>query len=203
MTIYNVIDNHKAFPLPSEGMPLNWTILSGASILQGGNPFFIPGFANTFEARPTLAVRICKLGKNIAPRFAHRYVDAVAPCVNFTAADLLDSLRNSGMPWTAAVNFDRSAAFGKFIPVDFESIQGMSVLLRLCNEDGSADQCLWRPGDLRMGVRDVISTISKDNTIKTGDIILVGTAPKGPATSIGQHAEVFLGQQPSVNFNIR
>lgn len=203
MTIYNVIDNHKKTGAVSGQTPLNWTILSGATILQGGNPFFIPDFAKRFEARPSLALRICRLGKNIAPRFAHRYVDAVAPCINFIATDLLDSLRESGLPWTKAVCFDRSAAFGKYIPYDMDSIDSASVGLRVTSGDGSEELLVWEGKDFRIPARDVISEISRDNTLKNGDVILAATAPAGPAVEIGQHAELSLDGNISVKFNIR
>ena len=48
-----------------------------SAILKGGKPFFIPDFAERFDYEAELVVRISKLGKNIAPRFAHRYYDAV------------------------------------------------------------------------------------------------------------------------------
>lgn len=203
MTIYNVIDNHHAPDLHHGLTPIHWTILSGAAILQGGSPFFIPDFASVFEARLSLAVRICRLGKNIAPRFAHRYVDAAAPCVSFTAADLLESLRAAGLPWTQALNFDRSAAFGKYSPADIDSLGKAEVRLRLRSQDGSEVESVWSAQELRIPIREVISLISRDNTIKTGDVILVGAGANGPAVRIGQHAELSIDGSTSVNFNIR
>lgn len=203
MTIYNVIDNHKASCDISEQRPINWTILSGATILQGGNPFFIPDFARRFEARLSMAMRICRLGKNIAPRFAHRYVDAVAPCINFIAADLLESLRDAGLPWTKAVCFDRSAAFGKYAPFDIDSVDQASVSLLITSGSGSMEQCLWHPSELRIPAREAISLISRDNTLKNGDVVMVGTASSGPAVEIGQHAVLSLDGNVSVEFNIR
>ena len=34
-----------------------------------------------------MVVRICRLGKNISERFAHRYYDAVTVGIDFTARD--------------------------------------------------------------------------------------------------------------------
>ena len=43
-----------------------------SSLLRSGQPFFIPDFAGEFRAMPSAVVRIGRLGKGIAPRFAVR-----------------------------------------------------------------------------------------------------------------------------------
>ena len=48
-----------------------------SAILKDGKPFFIPDFSNEIHYETELVVRINRLGKNIAPRFANRYYDAV------------------------------------------------------------------------------------------------------------------------------
>ena len=48
-----------------------------SAILKDGKPFFIPDFSNEVHYETELVVRINRLGKNIASRFAHRYYDAV------------------------------------------------------------------------------------------------------------------------------
>ena len=48
-----------------------------SAILKDGKPFFIPDFSNEVHYETEVVVRICRLGKNIAPRFAHRYYDAL------------------------------------------------------------------------------------------------------------------------------
>ena len=47
----------------------------------------------------SLVVRINRLGKNIAPRFANRYYDAVTVGIDFTARDLQRKFREQGNPW--------------------------------------------------------------------------------------------------------
>ena len=49
-----------------------------SAILKDGKPFFIPDFSNEVHYETEVVVRICRLGKNIAPRFAHRYYDSAA-----------------------------------------------------------------------------------------------------------------------------
>ncbi|KAA6300231.1 MAG: Ureidoglycolate lyase, partial [Candidatus Ordinivivax streblomastigis] len=83
-----------------------------SAILKNGNPFFIPDFSNEVHYETEVVVRICKLGKNIALRFAPRYYDAVTVGIDFTARDLQRELRRKGNPWELCKGFDSSAAIG-------------------------------------------------------------------------------------------
>lgn len=77
-----------------------------------------------------LVVRINRLGKNIAPRFASRYYDAVTVGIDFTARDLQRRFREEGKPWELCKGFDNSAAIGDFVPVDrFKDIQNLNFHL--------------------------------------------------------------------------
>ena len=75
-----------------------------SAILKDGKPFFIPDFSNEIHYETELVVRINRLGKNIAPRFANRYYDAVTVGIDFTARDLQRKFREqpegffNGMP---------------------------------------------------------------------------------------------------------
>lgn len=73
-----------------------------SAILKDGKPFFIPDFSNEVHYETEVVVRICRLGKNIAPRFAHRYYDAVTVGIDFTARDLQRKFREAGNPWEFA-----------------------------------------------------------------------------------------------------
>ena len=67
-----------------------------SAILKDGKPFFIPDFSNEIHYETELVVRINRLGKNIAPRFANRYYDAVTVGIDFTARDLQRKFREQG-----------------------------------------------------------------------------------------------------------
>ena len=81
-----------------------------SAILKDGKPFFIPDFSNEVHYETELVVRINRLGKNIASRFAHRYYDAVTVGIDFTARDLQRRFREAGNPWELCKGFDSSAA---------------------------------------------------------------------------------------------
>ena len=48
-----------------------------SAILNQGKPFFIPDHLGRIDYETEIVVRICRLGKNIPERFAHRYYDAL------------------------------------------------------------------------------------------------------------------------------
>lgn len=200
MTIYAIV-NHFLSDSTSCGNPV-WMVMSPSAILQGGNPYFVPDFDSRFEARPALAIRIGKLGKGIASRFAHRYVDGVAPASLMTACNLLDNLRMSGLPWSKAVSYDRSLAVGPFLSLPFGEISSAGVNLDIIkDEDVNSYKC--SNSLLPFAVEDVINCISRDNALKTGDYIVVAFPGSGPTLEPGQRVELSLNDEKPLKFNIR
>ena len=67
-----------------------------SAILNQGKPFFIPDHLGRIDYETEMVVRICRLGKNISERFAHRYYDAVTVGIDFTARDLQKKASEAG-----------------------------------------------------------------------------------------------------------
>lgn len=209
MTIYAIVNgllsdtaDAQAVRSHQDGTSPIWTLISPSGILQGGNPFFVPDFSERFEARTALALRIGKLGKGIAPRFVNRYVDATAPAVVFVAADMLKHLRTNGLPWTPAISYDRCLAIGKFKALDYTDIlqSGCSLTLTAASPPEESTQICRR---IDSGLEETIAALSRDNTLKTGDILLVGLTAQGPEITPGMRVRLELNGEPSLAFNIR
>ena len=203
MTIYAIVNDlldisHE--PGVSQAGPI-WTLISPAGILQGGNPYFVPDFDSRFEARLSLAVRIGKLGKGIARRFAGRYVEALAPATVFVATDLLEGLKSSGFPWTSAISYDRCLALGKFTSMPYNETDGCKCCLEIHNS-GSDDIITFKK-ESHARLEEIIEAISRDNTLKTGDILLAGLSRTGPQVFPGLRATLKLNGEESMRFNIR
>lgn len=90
----------------------HFTMKCDASLLQGRKPMFLPDWSEDVRMSPCLVVRISRLGKCIAPKFASRYYDAVAPGLDFTAVDWLN--RN----YSRATAFESSLCVGDFAGVE-------------------------------------------------------------------------------------
>lgn len=202
MTIYAIVNSILGSSTNPHGSSPAWTVITPSAILQGGNPYFVPDFDQRFEARPAIALKIGKLGKGIAQRFVQRYVDGVAPACLMVAADLLNNLRTSGMPWSKAISYDRSLAIGRFSSIPFDEIDPLTVSLDLISESHrEAEE--YKPSTLQFSIEETISALSRDNALKTGDTIIVGISPSGPLLCQGQRIILKLKNEEALKFNIR
>lgn len=171
-----------------------------SAILKDGKPFFLPDFSNEVHYETEVVVRICRLGKHIAPRFAHRYYDAVTVGIDFTARDLQRRFRAAGAPWELSKGFDGSAAIGTFVPMEyFQNIQNVRFHLDI---DGKTVQC-GCTCDMLFTVDQVIAYVSRFMTLKMGDLIYTGTPVGVGPVSIGQHLQGYLEGERVLDFYIR
>lgn len=171
-----------------------------SALLKDGKPFFIPDFTSQCDYETELVIRICRLGKNIAPRFAYRYYDAVTVGIDFTARDLQKKLRVEGKPWEICKGFDNSAVIGDFIPKEeLPDIQQIQFHLDI---DGQTVQQGYS-GDMIFPVDEIVSYVSRFFTLKIGDLIYTGTPPGVGTVQIGQHLEGYIQDRKVLAFNVR
>ena len=171
------------------------------ALLKDGKPFFLPPFSERIEYETELVVRISRLGKNIAPRFAHRYYDAVTVGIDFTARDLQARLRAEGSPWEISKGFDGSAVVGDFIPVDevAGNLQDLHFSLRI---DGKEVQ-RGHTADMIFPVDEMIAYISRFYTLRMGDLLFTGTPEGVGPVAIGNRLQGFLGERQLLDFHVR
>ena len=147
------------------------------AILPKKTPFVIPEFSNDVHHEVEVLVKICKVGKYINPKFAHKYYDEIGLGIDFTARDVQTALKEKGLPWEKAKAFDHSAIIGDFLPkIHFPSLENINFELRKNNEivqQGTTSMMLWN-------IDEIVSYVSQFFTLKKGDIIFTGT-PKGVA----------------------
>ncbi|MCS3207980.1 fumarylacetoacetate hydrolase family protein [Bacteroides stercoris] len=172
-----------------------------SAILKDGKPFFVPDFSHEVHYETEVVVRICRLGKNIAPRFAHRYYDAVTVGIDFTARDLQRKFREAGNPWELCKGFDNSAAIGTFISLEQAGgdLQNLDFHLDI---DGCEVQ-RGNTADMLFKIDDIIAYVSRFMTLKIGDLLFTN-APAGVGpVSVGQHLQGYLGGEKLLDFHIR
>lgn len=145
------------------------------ALIRGGLPFFLPDHSNEIHYETELVLRISRHGKHIQKRFAHRYYDAVAVGIDFTARDIQRESIKKGDPWEKSKAFDGSAAVSSFIPVsDIENPDDIGFHLL---KNGDKVQS-GHSSEMIFNFDDVISHVSKYVTLKLGDLIYTGT-PEG------------------------
>lgn len=142
------------------------------AILPKQFPFFLPEFSNDVHHEIELVVKICKVGKHIDQKFAHKYFDEIGIGIDFTARDLQSELKSKGLPWEIAKGFDGSAIISDLSSKNnFKSLESITFELHKNGEvvqRGNSSHMLWN-------IDEIISYVSKYFTLKTGDLIFTGT----------------------------
>ena len=171
-----------------------------SSLLKDKKPFFLPEELGRVDYETELVVRICRLGKSIPQRFAHRYYDAVTCGIDFTARDLQSECKKKGLPWTLCKGFDGAAAIGEWVPVEkFRDIQAIHFHLDI-NGKTVQEGCT---SDMLYAVDELIAYISQWFTLKTGDILYTGTPAGVGPVHINDHLEGWLEERKVMEFNVK
>ena len=170
------------------------------ALLKNGKPFLLPDFSEEMHYETELVVRINRLGKNIAERFAWRYYNEITVGIDFTARDLQKKQKELGLPWEIAKGFDNSAAIGEFIPKsDIADMQNISFCLDI---NGNRVQ-QGNSGDMIFSVDRIISYISKFFTVKIGDLIFTGTPADVGSVSINDHLQGYIENRKLLDFKVK
>ena len=171
-----------------------------SSLLKSGKPFFVPDFMGRIDYEAELVIRICRLGKNIPQRFAHRYYDAVTVGIDFTARDVQQQLREKGLPWDLSTSFDCAAAIGEWVGKDkFLDVQALRFHLDI-NGQTVQEGCT---ADMVFGIDEIVAYISQYFTLKTGDVIFTGTPAGVGPVHIDDHLEGYVEERKVLEFNCK
>lgn len=170
------------------------------SLLRNGNPFFLPDFSERIEYETEIVIKINRLGRNIAQKFAHRYYDELTVGIDFTARDLQMKQKQKGLPWEISKSFDGSAPIGEFVnKSDFEDVNNIDFRLDL---NGNTVQ-QGNSGDMIYSFDKIIAYVSQFFTLKIGDLIYTGT-PAGVGTvSIDDHLQGYMEDKKLLDFKIK
>ena len=171
-----------------------------SALLTGGKPFFIPDYTQQCEYETEVVVRICRLGRSIAQRWAHRYYDQVTVGIDFTARDLQRRLRSQGMPWELSKGFDGSAVIGEMVrKEELPDVQDLHFCLDI---NGQRVQ-EGHTADMLFKVDELVSYISRFFTLKMGDLIYTGTPVGVGPVHEGDHLTGYLEGRKVLDFNVR
>jgi 2-keto-4-pentenoate hydratase/2-oxohepta-3-ene-1,7-dioic acid hydratase in catechol pathway len=120
-------------------------------------------------------LKICKNGKNIHEKFAHKYYQEIGLGIDFTARDIQEDCKKLGLPWEKAKGFDGSAQISNtFIDKNKLNLKDINFKLKLNNkivQNGNSKNMIFN-------FDYIISFISGFYTLRTGDLIYTGT-PSG------------------------
>lgn len=148
-------------------------IVPDSAMVLPGRPVFVPDMGRGWVGQPVLALRLGRLGRDIAPKFASRYVDAATVALWLRlpeedaelSAGLLDGL-------------DASLAAGTWIPAGELTAPSVPV----------STPCAEISVELRAEIESAVPAVSRYMTLKMGDIILAG--PAGPPLELSAGSRV-------------
>jgi len=184
-------------PFPAEPVVF---LKADSSILKNNKPFFLPDFSSELHYEVEVVVKICRLGKGIATKFASRYYDEVTAGIDITARDLQNRFSKAGLPWELSKAFDGSAPIGKFLPVSsFKDIGNIGF--RLDINDKTVQQS--NTSDMIFGINEIVSFVSRFFTLKTGDLIFSGTPPGVGPLNRNDHLVAYLDDKQVLDFVIK
>ena len=159
------------------------------AVLKNNAPFYYPYFSQNIHFEVELLIKISKEGKNITPRFAHKYFSEIGIGIDFTARDLQDKAKANGLPWDIAKGFNGSAPMSDFLPLssiaDVNNIDFGISLNGVQMQKGNSNQMIFDFSHL-------VAYISKFFTLKKGDVIFTGTPAGVGAVAVGDVLEAFL-----------
>lgn len=146
-----------------------------SAVLPKEQDFYIPEFSNDIHYEVEVLVKIKKVGKHIAERYAHKYYDEVSLGIDFTARDLQSKLKEKGLPWEKAKGFDGAAVIGRWLHKEkFSDLNQLKFELKKNGEvvqSGDTNLMLWK-------IDELIAYVSTFFMLKKGDILFTGT-PSG------------------------
>lgn len=198
MTIIALYNNYPDFPFSDIGESVFYT-LPETVLQKNGKPFFIPDYAEPCLMELHFAVRLCRLGRNISKRFAHRYYDAATVVPHFLSPALLKRARDKGLPWSAATGFDASVPIGNFLPLLPVEAQQQHFSLTI---DGK-EAMKGNTADMLQGVDEIIAAVSRYYTLRRGDLLLTGTPAAPMPVVLDRRVETFLNGEKVLSFNIK
>lgn len=195
----NYPEHNKELNTVNPGEPVVF-IKPDTAVLKNNKPFYIPDFTNELHYETELIVKINRLGKNIAAKFASRYYDEIGLGVDFTARDLQRKLRSEGKPWEICKAFDNAAVIGNFLPVGhFENVQNISFHLDINSDTvqkGNSRNMIFP-------VDELIAYVSRFFTLKIGDILFTGTPAGVGKVSVGDHLEGYIFEEKMFDFFVK
>ncbi len=191
MKIISVINNFS----PAGDTP-RWYMKADTALLRNNDAFYLPQQMGRITARPQIVVRISRLAKCIDPRFAPRCYDAAHVAVNFTAEDMLAALRAEGLPWEAAVGFDRSTALSNNT-VPSQAITDGAVF----SIDGRQALTL-DTAKMRFTIDEIVSRLSHAMTLRIGDLVLLDS-PEVFDVEVGTNYRMTMGGETLLDFDIK
>lgn len=173
-------------PYDASGLP-SVTLVADSALVMPGRPLFLPDFSQHWRGTVFLGVRISKLGKGVAPKFARRYYDAV--CAAFHPLAFSDTGERIGAGFAGL--YDGAVVLGRMLGAE-EDAEYIDIA------------CGRQALTVDMAVVDkAVSAVSYWSTLKTGDIIMATGMMLDAPLRVGDMLEAAVNGVPSLKVKIK
>jgi 2-keto-4-pentenoate hydratase/2-oxohepta-3-ene-1,7-dioic acid hydratase in catechol pathway len=171
-----------------------------SALLINNYPFFIPDHSKRIIPKVNVALKICRLGKNIQEKFAHLYYDEISIGIDMEATDTLAKCIKDGLPWEPAKAYDSSAPIGNFASKnDFGNLNNLDFSI---HKNGNSI-VKANTSQLIFSFESIIAYVSTFMTLKTGDYLFTGSPVINDVVEINDKIECFLVDKKLLSFNIK
>lgn len=173
--------------------------LPDTALLLKHRPFFIPDYAQPCSYQGSLVIRISRLGRYIAPQYAHRYFDTATVGIAFTADNLYEHCLSNHLPWDISKGFDGAAAVGQFQPVADLNLPCASFMLK---DNGQVVQQSSNE-NANFSLAEIVSHVSQFFMLRQGDLIYYGFPCPPTKAEIDHSIEGYLNGKRVLQFSIK
>lgn len=195
----NYINHAKELNNPVPEEPI-FFLMPDSALLRNNQPFFYPDFSTDIHFEVEIVIKINRLGKNVAPKFAYRYYNEIGIGIDFTARDLQEECKEKGLPWEKAKSFDGAAPISEFKPLEkLGDINNINFRLEL---NGKVVQKA-NTSQMIFPVDELIAHVSKYMTMKIGDYLFTGTPSGVGAVKIGDRLTAYIENEKLLDFFIK
>ena len=170
-------------------------LMADSSILYSGRSFFVPDFAQRFVATPSIVVRTNRLGKYIAPKFAHRYWDAFTAGVS-VRAEQGDNPRLNALDRA----FDGAAIVGDWVDAASVDDARNTPVVIMVNGTVMSQHSL---ADMHYQLDEMLAGVSTRCSIKMGDILFTGDTGKGHVLEPGDRITATIGGKQILDMKVK
>lgn len=168
------------------------------ALLKDNKPFYYPEWTSDLHYETELVLKVCKQGKYIDEKFAHKYFEEVTVGIDFTARDLQNQQKAKGLPWEIAKAFDNSAVVGSFSKLT-DKAKGIRFSMKLNDSEVQKGNT----GDMMFSFEKIIAYVSQFFTLQVGDLIFTGTPAGVGPVKIGDKLEGFLEGEQVFAFEVK
>lgn len=170
------------------------------SLIRNNQPFFYPNFSKEIHYELEIVLKVNRLGRNIAERFAPRYFSEIALGVDFTARDIQQQCKEQGLPWEISKAFDGSAPISKFVSID--SLNDIGTIDFWLEKNG-VEVLRGNSSQMIFNYSRIIAYVSQFFTLKIGDLIFTGTPAGVGPVAIGDRLKGYMNGNLMLDFFVR